>query len=275
MPELPDVEAVRRYLMAQGLVDRAIEGVELLWPRAVRAPSQEEFGEQISGRRVGGVRRRAKYLVLDLSGHPGRKLILHLRMTGSLRLVRSGMERPPHTRNVLLLDGGDELCFVDPRKLGAIWLVGDEEEVLAGLGPEPLDPAFTPEVLAQRLSGRSAPIKALLCDQAVVAGIGNIYADEVLFVARMHPLTPGRLTSSRKARQLHQAIVTRLTEAVEQLAPLVPGGGPPTESGEGKELLLVPRSEGAPCARCGAPIRRIPVRGRSSYFCPRCQRRRG
>ena len=165
-----------------------------------------------------------------------------------------------------------ELCFVDPRKLGAMWLVKDEMEVLAGLGPEPLAPEFTLEVLGQRLSGRAAPIKALLCDQAVVAGIGNFYGDEVLFLAGIHPLTPGRLTSKVQLRRLHEAIVARLAEATEQLVPLVGCGGPPTEAERSPDALLMPRTEGATCSRCGTPVRRIVLRGRSSYFCPRCQK---
>ena len=180
MPELPDVEIVRRYLICQGLVGRTIAGAQILWPRAVRSPSVGDFRSGLSGRSITDIRRRGKYLILDLDGHPTLVLVLHLRMTGSLLVKEAGLENPRHTRNVLLLDGGAELCFVDPRKLGAMWLVTDEADVTGGLGPEPLDPAFSPEVLARRLSGRTAPIKALLCDQGIVAGIGNIYADEVL-----------------------------------------------------------------------------------------------
>ena len=149
MPELPDVEAIRRYLVSHGLVGRTITGVELLWPRAVRMPSPEKFKSDVSGRRIREIRRRAKYLVLGLGRRPSRTLILHLRMTGSLVVQRLGQDRPRHTRNVLFLEGGLELCFVDPRKLGMMWLVADEAEVLGGLGLEPLDAAFTPYVLAQ------------------------------------------------------------------------------------------------------------------------------
>ena len=229
MPELPDVEAVRQYLVSQGLVARTITGAELLWPRAVRTPSADEFKVEVSGRRIREVRRRGKYLVLPLDGRPKRTLVLHLRMTGSLLVQQAGLDRPRHTRNVLLLDGDLELCFVAPRKLGAMWLVRDEAEVLAGLGPEPLDQAFTPELLARRLSGRGAPVKALLCDQSIVAGIGNIYADEVLFLAGIHPLRPGRQMSAEEIQRLHEAIVSRLAEATKLLAPLVAAGGPPTE----------------------------------------------
>ena len=273
VPELPDVEAIRRYLASQDLVGRAVIGVELRWPRAVRAPTPERLATEITGRRVVEIRRRGKYLVLPLSGRPSRTLILHLGMTGSLAVHPAESERPCHTRNVLLHDGGLSLCFVDPRKLGAMWLVSDEAEVLAGLGPEPLGSEFTPEVLARLMAGRRASIKALLCDQGVVAGIGNIYADEVLFVAGIHPLKRGNRMSRPQMRRLHEAIVSRLSEATEHMAPLVAGGGPPTEGSERLGLLLLPRSEGAPCKRCGTPVRRVVVRGRSTYFCPRDQKK--
>ena len=270
MPELPDVEAIRQYLVSQGLVGRTIEKVELFWPRAVRLPSEDEFRTDIAGRRIREVRRRAKYLTLLLSGMPRRTLVLHLRMTGSLVVQPLGRERPQYTRNVLVLDRGLELCFVDPRKLGAMWLVPDAQEILAGLGPEPLDPGFTAESLEQRMGQRNVPVKALLCDQNVVAGIGNIYADEVLFLAGVHPLKRGRLLSPPEVTRLYRAIVSRLPEATEQLLPLAYGGVPPTEGEQGRELLLVPRSEEAPCSHCGTAIKRVTVRGRSSYFCPRC-----
>ena len=273
MPELPDVEAVRRHLISQGLVGRRITGADLLLPKAVRVPSPTQFQADVAGRRFEEIGRRAKFLVFDLDGRPGLTLILHLRMTGSLKLTRAGDDRPHHTRNVFTLDSGGELCFVDPRKLGTMSLVADAADVLAGLGPEPLDAGFTPKVLAHQLSRRTAPVKALLCDQAVVAGIGNIYADEVLFLARIGPLRPGRDLSARDNRRLHEAIVGRLSEAVEQMAPLASAEGPPTESTEGLEALLVPRSEGAPCSRCGASIARVVVRGRSSYYCRRCQKK--
>ena len=217
MPELPDVEAVRQYLLAQRLVGRTFTGVELHWPRAVRVPSEREFESDLPGLRIGEIRRRAKYLILALSGGGGRALIFHLRMTGSLLVQSAGQDRPRHTRNVLRLEGDIELCFVDPRKLGMMWLVRDEEEVLAGLGPEPLDPAFTCEVLTWVLSGHNAPVKALLCDQAILAGLGNIYADEVLFVAGIHPIKRGGHMSPDEVRRLHKAIVTRLKEATELL----------------------------------------------------------
>ena len=268
MPELPDVEAVRRHLVSQGLAGRTIAGVELLWTNAVREPSAEELRSEVSGRRILDIRRRAKYLILDLDGRPSRKLVLHLGMTGSLLLQPADEERPRYTRNIFVLEDGSELRFVDPRKFGAIRLVPDDGPLLADVGPEPLDPEFTDGVLSQRLTRRKAPVKALLCDQSVVAGIGNIYADEVLFQAGIHPLKAGAALSQQDLRRLHRAIRDRLSKAVDLLAPLAGREGPPTEAEEGLETLLVPRSEGAACGECGAPIERVTVRARSSYFCP-------
>ena len=174
-------------------------------------------------------------------------------------------------RNVLLLDDGRELRFLDQRKLGMLWLVNDLEPLLQGLGTEPLEDGFTLELLQQRLDGRNAPIKALLCDQTVVAGIGNIYADEVLFAARIHPLKPAVHLSAEEIRGMHHAIRTVLAEAVEKLAGSMPFGGPPTESEEGSHHLRVPREKDTPCTLCGEMIDRVRVRGRSTYYCPACQ----
>jgi formamidopyrimidine-DNA glycosylase len=269
MPELPDVEATRRYLVSRGLVGSTIVGAELLWPRAVRMPSSEEFQSDVADRLIDGVRRRAKYLILDLHGATPNLLVLHLGMTGALLVQGAAEARPRYAHNVFTLDGGVELRFVDPRKLGKMWLAGDESEVLAGLGPEPLEPGFTPDILGARLLGRDAPVKALLCDQAVLAGIGNIYADEVLFIAGIHPLKRGRDLSPGELDLLHQAITRRLAEATETLVPLAGGDRPPTEGA--LHLLEMPRTEGEACSRCGTPVGREVVRDRSSYYCPKCQ----
>ena len=269
MPELPEVEATRRYLILAGLPGSRVMGVDLLWPQAVRTPSVSDFTRNLRRKRIQGVGRRAKFLHLTLED--GWALIFHLRMTGSLLMDSAAVPRPTMTRNVFVLDGDRELRFVDSRKLGGIWLVADSRPLLKGLGPEPLEAEFTPEVLQQQIRGRKAPIKALLCDQAVLAGIGNIYADEVLFLAAIHPLKTGADLSPKEIQRLHGAITDRLAEAVDLLAPLAGRAGPPTEAEEGLETLFMPRSEGASCGECGAPIERVTVRARSSYFCPRCQ----
>jgi len=269
MPELPDVEAIRCYLVSEGLVGRSFTGANLLWPRAVKAPAAEDFPLTLEGRRIEKLCRRAKFLLFHLD--EGFSLIIHLRMTGSLMVEPASSLRHPMTRNLFALDDGRELRFVDPRKLGMLWLVEEPSQVLGGLGPEPLEPSFTPAVLARQLEGRNVPIKALLCDQSVVAGLGNIYADEVLFAASVHPLRKASVLSSGEVGGLHQAIVEVLAKATETLSRLMPIGGPPTESAEGQQVLMLPRAKGGACPRCAGPLERIPVRGRSTYFCSHCQ----
>ena len=180
-------------------------------------------------------------------------------------------ERPPYTRNIFHLDDGREIRFVDPRKLGLIWLVENRSAVLSDLGPEPHDPAFTVQTLAHSISDRNLPIKALLCEQMVIAGIGNIYADEILFQAGVHPLKHPAALSILEMQDLHQAIVGVLSKATEKLTPLKLVGTPHTESQDDIPLLLVPRTQGHPCARCGTSIQRLLVRGRGTYLCPKCQ----
>lgn len=269
MPELPDVEALRRYLVTQGLPGRTFTGATILWPRAVKTPPLEDFVLGVTHRRIVGLDRRAKFLLLRLDD--GHTLIVHLRMTGSLLLEPAAAPRRPMTRSYFPLDDGRELRFVDPRKLGMLWLVASEGPLLDGLGPEPLESFFTPQVLQDRLNSRKVPVKALLCDQTVIAGIGNIYADEILHACAIHPLTLGSDLTAPQLAKVHQAIVNVLTKAIHQLDSIVARGGPPTESPEGLLTLRVPRREGQSCYQCGNKVRRVPVRGRSAYFCPQCQ----
>ncbi len=270
MPELPDVEAMRRYLLGRGLVGRKFTGAVLDWPKAVKGSSLEDLVLGILHKNVQDVARRAKFLMIRLDD--GQSLVFHMRMTGSLLLEQGDTPRHPMTRNYFPLDDEWHLLFVDPRKLGTVQLVTDEASLVGNLGPEPLDDSFTPEVLMQRLERRKAPVKALLCDQNVIAGIGNIYADEILFAASIHPLTPGGTLTLKQGNLMHAATVEILTKAIDKLEDLVSKGGPPTESAEGLGTLKVPRKASAPCTICGSPIQRIIVRGRGAYFCSKCQK---
>ena len=269
MPELPDVEAMRRYLIGRGLVGRKFTGAVLDWPKAVKGSSLEDLVLGILHKHVQDVARRAKFLMIRLDD--GQSLVFHMRMTGSLLLEQGDTPRHPMTRNYFPLDDDWHLLFVDPRKLGTVQLVPDEAPLVGNLGPEPLDDSFTPEVFMQRLERRKAPVKALLCDQNVIAGIGNIYADEILFSAAIHPLTPGGSLTPKQGKLMHAATVDILNQAIDKLADLVSKGGPPTESAEGLGTLQVPRKANTPCTKCGDPIKRIIVRGRGAYFCPKCQ----
>ena len=236
----------------------------------MRQPSAEEFRSRLIGQKITGIERRGKYLIFGLTS--GESLIVHLRMTGSLIVKPTSAEADRFTRAILHLDGGTELYFRDPRKLGAMWLVEDKNSIIGKLGPEPLEAEFSPQILAQRLSKRTAPIKALLCDQTFVAGIGNMYADEALFSARTHPLRTGKSLSQREIERLHCAIQQVLWAAIGNKGASVdtylrPGG----EVGTAHFQFQVAHRGGQPCPVCGTPLERIPVRNRGSYFCPKCQ----
>jgi formamidopyrimidine-DNA glycosylase len=194
-------------------------------------------------------------------------------MTGSFLVKSSDDPRHPMTRNYFSMDDERELLFVDPRKLGMLWLVEDESELTSMLGPEPLEPEFTANLLGQILFKKMVPVKAILCDQKLVAGIGNIYADEVLFTSNIHPLTPGKEISENKVSVLRESIVSSLSKAVDTLDRLVQQGRGLTESYEGSMTLRVPRKAGNPCSSCGTDIQRVQIRGRSTYFCGMCQPR--
>lgn len=268
MPELPEVETIKREL--QPLVGRRFRDVYLAYGKAVAYPSPEAFRQGLKGKTIEEISRRGKYLLFRLAG--GHHLILHLRMTGSLLLKSSGSPPDPYSRSIFYLDDGSELHFRDPRRMGRMWLVEKAEKVLGKLGPEPFDPDFTPQKLGERLEGRSAPIKALLLDQAVLAGVGNLYADEALFEAQIHPLRKAAELTSEEIKRLYQAIRKVLKRGIQHRGASVntyfrPGG----ERGKAHLAFKVARRAGELCPRCGTIIERIVVRGRGSYFCPRCQ----
>jgi formamidopyrimidine-DNA glycosylase len=270
MPELPEVEYVARQLR-EALVGTRILRVEVFWPRAVSRITPDEFTARLAGRRVLAVGRRAKYLVVTLES--GESLVIHRRMSGNLRLARAD-ETSPYTRVALTLSNGRRLLFTDPRKFGRMTVAAPEELValFAKIGPEPLDIEFTPDMLAERLSGRARSIKAVLLDQAVVAGLGNIYADEALFRARVNPLRPAATLTQDEIVALHDGIQEALTVGIAH------GGttfgrhrGLYDEPGSNLEHVQVYRRTGQPCPRCGAAITRIRIAQRSAHFCPECQ----
>ncbi len=269
MPELPEVETIKSDLLPQ-VVGRSFTAVRLDWPGAVTQPPAEVLAQRITGQRIEALERRGKYLIFRLSS--GQSLVIHLRMSGSL-LLRPAPARPdPYTRNVFLLDGVLELRFVDRRKLGRIWLVEDVAQVTGNLGPEPLEPGFTAQVLAQRLGRRSAPIKPALLDQGCIAGVGNMYADEALFLACLHPLRPANSLSQEEVARLHRAIRAVLRTAIANSGTSFSDYQRPNgELGRHLSHFHVAHRGGQPCPVCGTPVQRIEVRGRGTYFCPRCQ----
>lgn len=269
MPELPEVETIKNEITPY-LIGRTITRVEVFWEKLVREPSEAEFQARLAGQKIVGLLRYGKYLVLKLND--GGRLIMHLKMSGSL-LVSQGSSPPPkYTRAILHLDGNTTVFFRDPRKFGRMWLVKDEAEVVGKLGPEPLKPDFTPEVLAGRLAGRKGPIKALLIDQGIIAGIGNLYADESLFAARIHPLRSGDSLSKEEVSRLYDAINKVLIAAIgNKGASIVNYYRPTGETGTAHFEFSVAHQRGKSCPRCGTPVKRIVVRNRGTYFCPKCQ----
>ena len=217
--------------------------MSLRWPKAVQGMTPVEFIHRITGRAFLDVNRRAKYLLFPLDRDT---LVVHLRMTGSLELVGSFDALHSRPSAVFELSDGRELRFYDPRRLGKLWLTGDPAPMLAGLGPEPLESFFTAATLKECLARRRSPIKPLLLQQDVIAGIGNIYADEALFCARLHPTRPASGLTARELARLHRCIVSVLKRATGLLSPLIPLGGPPTESKAGRVVLQVPRPVGGP-----------------------------
>ncbi len=269
MPELPEVETVKNELLPY-IIGRCVTGVTLLWEGIVREPSVEEFRSRIVGQRITDVARRGKYLIFSLSG--GDSLIIHLKMTGSLLINQDSSDPPKYTRAIIHLDNDTDVFFRDPRKFGVMRLVKDKDSIVGKLGPEPLEASFTPQVLAQRLTKRKAPMKALLCEQNLVAGIGSMYADEALFATGIHPLRTGNSLTNEDIEHLHRAICQILWMAIGNKGASVstyfrPDGTKGTAHFEFK----VAHRGGEPCAICGTPIERIVVRNRGSYFCPRCQ----
>ena len=270
MPELPEVETIKNELLPH-IVGRRVIGVTLFWEGIVRQPSVKEFCPRLIGQGFTGIRRRGKYLIFSLTS--GEVLIIHLKMTGSLLLKPTSAECGRFVRAILHLDNGTEIHFRDPRKFGVMWLVDNAESVVSKLGPEPLEPGFTPKILAQRLARRTAPIKALLPDQTVIAGIGNMYADEALFAAGIHPLRSGGSLSSVEMECLHRAIQQVLRSAIGNKGASVdtyfrPDG---TLGTAHSQFKVAHRLSGKLCPVCGTTIERIVVRNRGTYFCPHCQ----
>lgn len=274
MPELPEVETYVRELEPL-LGGRRILAAEVRWPRTIAGPSPEEFVARIAGQRFVAFGRRAKYMLLGLDG--GDTLIVHLRMTGHM-VVKDAAEAPDaHTHVLFDLDDGHRVHYQDPRKFGRMWLTSQPEMILSKLGPEPLSDAFSGEELAGKLAGRKAAIKALLLDQALTAGVGNIYADEALFRAGLHPLRPGGSLTPGEVERLRQAVAAVLTAGIAAAGSSLGGSSlqnysrPGGQTGSFQDEHRVFRRTGQPCLTCGAPIERIVVGQRSTHFCPNCQ----
>jgi formamidopyrimidine-DNA glycosylase len=287
MPELPEVETVVRQLEPE-VEGHLIERLEVLDPRWSRPVPPQELGAAVSGSTIERLGRRGKYILMGLDG--ARTLVMHLRMTGNL-VLREGEEmldpsegrrlyeserstEERHLRARFALDDGRELWFTDPRRFGEAFLIEDArlEERFAKLGIEPFSAEFTAEALGGMAAGRKAPLKSFLLDQSGIAGVGNIYADEALFRAELHPLSPAGSMKPEHLEALRDGVVAALEAGID-------AGGSSIddyrdargEKGSMQDEFLVHTREGEDCPRCGSTIARIVVGGRSTYFCPSCQ----
>jgi formamidopyrimidine-DNA glycosylase len=272
VPELPEVESVRAQLEPV-LTGRRFERVEIDDPRLVRPYEPAEVAAELTGERVAAVERRGKYLIVRFESD--RVLLIHLRMTGSLRHSRTDLHEDPHRRAVVRLDDGSDVAYRDVRRFGT-WLVlepGELEPYLSTrVGEEPLDALFTAARLGERLAKRRAPIKAALLDQRTLAGLGNIYVDEALWRARIHPLRPAESLDRKELRRLHKGIRAALEAGIARQGSTLrdyrlPDGG----SGSMQDEFKVYGRDGEPCDRCGTPIAKSRVGGRGTWFCPTCQ----
>ncbi len=272
MPELPEVETIARRLRTgcggePSLIGREILSVEIRHPKPLAASSPEEACARMRGRRFVEIGRRGKFLVCRLTrGY----LLVHLRMSGDLQLFRAGEPLRKHDHVIWHLDGGWDLRFHDPRRFGRIWAVESPEAVLGGLGPEPLAPAFTAALLEGMLRGRKRRLKPLLLDQTFIAGIGNIYADEALHRARLHPLRRSDSLRKEEAARLWRGIRAALRVGIAQDGASIDWV---YRGGDFQNHFRAYGREGEPCPKCGAKIRHIVVGQRSTYYCPRCQKK--
>lgn len=313
MPELPEVEYTARQLRAS-VVGKTIQDASVFWERTISYPDSADFLAEIAGRTIEGVRRRGKFLLLDLSGNIF--LSIHRRMTGNFLLLPSGWQIDTHLRetdptvwnvkgpafiaaeptsaqavDVVMrpvtlsqtlycrvcfnFTDGEHLLFTDPRKFGRIelWPRNREDEAFAGLGPEPFEATFTPEQFAEALSRRKTSIKQALLAQDLVVGLGNIYADEALFYAHIHPLRRANTLTAQEIRLLHEGIIAVLKNGIEH------GGTSFNDyrdlwgaAGDNYNHVHVYQQDGKPCVCCGTLIERIVVTQRSTHFCPNCQK---
>jgi formamidopyrimidine-DNA glycosylase len=274
MPELPEVETIRLALEPH-LIGRRFDHVEITDPRLVRPFEPTAVAGELEGERVAALDRRGKYLIVRFES--GRVLLIHLRMTGSLRHATAGtLADDPHRRAVVKLDDGSDVAYRDVRRFGTWHLLEPEDfdgYLAQRLGREPLERTFTARRLAERLEGRRAPIKAALLDQRTVAGLGNIYVDEALWRAEVHPLrVAGALDEDEIARVTRGIREALRTGIARQGASLRDYATPDGRRGRMQERFRVYGREGEPCTRCGTPIDKIRAGGRGTWYCPNCQR---
>ncbi len=270
MPELPEVETIARILR-QGmpgqpaLIGRQIVAVNLLWQRSLAEPSPDEFTSRLLHQRIEEITRRGKFLIFRLTKD---WLLFHLRMSGDLLVRPHGIAQEKHDRLILALEGDVDLVFNDARKFGRVWLAEDVDKVVGDLGPEPLDETLTAEGLFERLHATRRQLKPLLLDQQFIAGLGNIYVDEALNLAKLHPLAPANALTPEQAGRLLQDIRKVLKDGIQRNGSSIDWV---YRGGDFQNYFRVYQRTGQPCPECGTPIARIIVGQRGTHFCPHCQ----
>ncbi len=285
MPELPEVETIKNDLVAAGLRGRKIKSVDIFWHRTLAIPSAEQFKKQTVGSKIINISRRGKYLILKLALHGSWSvargtsfLIMHLRMSGRIDLKEAGFAPRIHDRARLVFENGSQLLFHDTRKFGRWYFVDDAAKIVGKLGVEPLDLKFTTEWFAQKIKNKKRVLKPLLLDQTLIAGIGNIYADEALWYARLHPQKNSSKLKAAEIKALHDGIVKAISKGIQNAGTSMGVGKANFYSvggkrGSNQEKLKVFRRTGEPCPRCGTKIIRIIVGQRSTHLCPKCQKK--
>jgi formamidopyrimidine-DNA glycosylase len=265
MPELPEVETIVRGLRPD-CVGQRIASVTVKWPRHIATPGPRQFAQRIRGQTIQVIDRRGKYLIFTLTADA---LLIHLKMSGDLEVAPDTTPPDKHAHTRFHFANRTELRFSDSRKFGRVYLVKDAGEIVGHLGPEPLAPAFTARALAQILAGRHRQLKPLLLDQSRIAGIGNIYADESLHRARLHPLRQSDSLTPAETAALWRSLRHTLTRAIRNKGSSIDWM---YRGGQHQNHFGVYDRAGQPCHTCQTPIRRIVVGQRSTHFCPHCQK---
>ena len=274
MPELPEVQTLVDDLNASSVVGSTITSARIFWPKTVADISPQAFNRRIRGLRIIAVWRRGKYLVFELE--PGYQLLLHLRMSGRLNLLLPDNPRNKHEHVVFDLDNGSQLRFQDTRKFGRMQLMSDAGPVLDRLGVEPLSKTFTAKLLGQIVNRRQRMLKPMLLDQTIIAGLGNIYVDEAIWDARLHPCRKSNTLDENETTSLHRAIRKVLRRGLKNMGTSLGSGkanfySVARRSARNQDQLKVFRRTGQPCPRCKSLIERIIVGQRSTHICKNCQ----
>jgi formamidopyrimidine-DNA glycosylase len=275
MPELPEVQTIVNDLNAAGLIGNTISSAKVYWKRTIAEPSPQNFCRRLQDRKITAIRRRGKFLVFDLNN--GDSILMHLRMSGRLHLVPKDAKRSKHEHVILGFTNGQQLRFHDTRKFGRLHLVSDTKPILGRLGPEPLSITFSTKRLTEDLKTRKRLLKPLLLDQSFIAGLGNIYVDEALWDAKIHPCRIAATITAAEARALHRAIRRVLKRGLKNLGTSLGTGktnfySVAKHQGRNRDELKVFRRSGHACPHCKTTVERIIVGQRSTHICPTCQK---